>query len=225
MLKRIFKINYKGFTLVETLIAMAIFTFIAVLIAESFANTVFYTSNLSSEIKIQNQIQSSLEYIKREIRLSAYTSFNYNGTVATPSTPNSCDYLGSPLSSPSGSSIGCTNLSSFNLYNASDTPIGSITLNTHGILSYTSTSTSISIPIQLNSNGVNIENISFFYDNYDFTGKHSSAGKDYILPYISIIIEGCQTSYYNYLFNSSANTTPACVELITTATNENFIYH
>ena len=223
MLNRIFKINYKGFSLIETLIAMAIFTFITVLIAESFANTVFYTSNLASEIKIQNQIQSSLEYIKREVRLSAYTTFNYDGTV---SAPNSCLYLGSQLVG-----VMCTHLHThtvFNLYDASGKPTGSINLATtssSGILSYTSYATTSSIPIQLNSNGINIENISFFYDNYDFTGNPSTVGKNYILPYISIIIEGCQTSYYNYLFNSSSNSTPACVELITTSTNENFIYH
>jgi type II secretory pathway pseudopilin PulG len=222
MLNKISKLNNIGFTLVETLIAMAIFTFIAVLIAESFANTIFYTSNLSSEIKIENQVQSSLEYIKREMRLSAYTTFNDQGTV-TP--PNTCDYLGQQLYY--GNSPICNSPSSggsFNLYNASDQLIGSITLQS-GILDFTNSSISGSpISIQLNSNGVNIENISFFYDNYDFSGT-SYSGKSYIFPYINIFIEGCQKSYYNYLFNSSSNTTPACVQLITTATNENFVYH
>ena len=229
--KVINKIKNNGFTLVETLIAMAIFSFIAIIIAESFANTVFYTSNLETEIKIQNEVQSSLEFIKREIRTAAYTSFN---NTSTPSV-NSCNYLGYPLTSTSGSPIHCTSTLSHVLYNASGSEIGCLSLTTKGILDYYAgscpstsppTSTPTPTPIQLNSSGVNITNISFFYDNYNFTGVlPSTSSKNYILPYISIVIEGCQRNFTNYLFNNSSNSTPACVELITTATNENFIYH
>jgi prepilin-type N-terminal cleavage/methylation domain-containing protein len=226
MLKKIIiKLENNGFTLVETLIAMAIFSFMAIIIAESFASTVFYTSNLETEIKMQNEVQSSLEFVKREIRAAAYTSFNEGSTSAN----NSCDYLGSKLrtatrlSSSGGSPIQCTSLSSFGLYNASGSNIGNISLSpTSGILRYTNSG---SISVQLNSSGVDIKNVSFFYDNYNFSGASSTSSKNYILPYISIIIEGCQTNFQNYLFNSSANSTPACVELITTATNENFIYN
>ncbi len=227
MLKKIIiKLENNGFTLVETLIAMAIFSFMAIIIAESFASTVFYTSNLETEIKMQAEVQSSLEFVKREIRAAAYTSFNEG---STPAFNNSCYYLGSRLrqvtrlSSSGGSPIQCTSLSSFGLYNASGSNIGNISLSpTSGILRYTNSG---SISIQLNSSGVDIKNVSFFYDNYNFSGASSTSSKNYILPYISIIIEGCQTNFQNYLFNSSANSTPACVELITTATNENFIYN
>ena len=207
----VLKLKNKGFSLVETLITIAIFSFIAVLIMQSFSNTVSYVNNIDNHIKIQNEVNYGMVYIKRIIRESAYTSLNY--PTNHNSTINNCSYIGlNPgICSPSNQ---------FNLYSASGSVIGCLEIN-NNILEYFSGSCGNgNISVDLNSKSVIIKNVMFYYDNYNLSGTPSNASV-YILPYVTVVINACSsTPDYEYGF---IPTTP-CSQLISTATNENYIY-
>lgn len=209
----VLKLKNRGFSLVETLITILIFSFIALLIMQSFSNTVSYVNNIDNQIKIQNEANYSMVYIKRIIRESAYTSLNYP-ISSNSSKINQCNYIGQV------SGTACTKNTSFNLYSASGNVIGCIEINNNILEDFNGTCSSGSSSLNLNSKSIIVENVIFYYDNYNFSGV-SKPSPVYILPYVTVVINACSSiPDYEYGF---IPTTP-CSQLISTATNENYIY-
>ncbi len=204
--------NKKGFSLIETLVVLAIFASLSYMIMQSYTSTITYTTGIQNEIKVQNDLTYTMSSLRREIRVAASVSPNIN--------VNGCSYMGTSI-------IGeCNSIGQLSILDASGSTIGSISLSSSNNLRYNASGSTTSVP--LNSSSVSIKSVYFFYDNYDYTGAPSySASSSYTLPYLNIIIIGCYTSSNNSLSNivfaNTSNNT--CLPLFGSATEENYIYN
>ena len=199
-IKKIKNMNNKGFTLIETLVVMAIFSLFAIVIANSLSSTLSYNTSVNTQFYLENEMQYAMSYIKKIIR---------NGSTSSLTTINT-------------QFTNTSNTNPFEIYNLKGNVIAEFfvnndTANGSSYIEYSVPTGGGQIEIT-NPSQINITKLEFYYDNYDFSGAGSHSFTPKIPPYVSIYMQGCALhkfgTYGTYL----------CLNLVSSVTLENYVY-
>ena len=189
----------KGFTLIETLVVLALFSLFAIVIADSISNTLSFNVSVNTEFSMENNMQYAISYMRKIIR---------NGATSTLTSINSESQ--NPLQS-----------NPFVIYNIFGKPIATFYLSSNSVNGISSigyiapgnSSIQITSPKQLN-----ITKLDFYYYNYNLSGSSSISFTPKIAPYITIYMQGC--TLHKFVSYGSR----LCLNLVSSVTLENYVY-
>ncbi len=191
----------KGFTLIETLVVLALFSLFAIVIADSISNTLSFNVSVNTEFSMENNMQYAISYMRKIIRNgSTSTLTSINSEMQNPSSSNPFvinNILGKPIAK-------------FYLSNVS---INGISSSYIGYIAPGNSSIQITSPKQLN-----ITKLDFYYYNYNLSGSSSISFTPKIAPYITIYMQGC--TLHKFVSYGSR----LCLNLVSSVTLENYVY-